>query len=202
MATQFALQWYRGDDDMEKTTTLNLRVNPVIKQNAEAVLKQLGIPMATAVDMFLRQISLTGSIPFSLFVAESACFDQRRRNDLAGASPRLASRLSGHAGRSRTRCHHSVRCFSWESQMKTYALKITDTALADMNAIYDYIAEQPIKPWYSHGSVWQNCFYYWNISELSRAMCLAARSISRLWRNATVARQQLYCCFCGWWRRL
>ncbi len=51
---------------MEKTTTLNLRVNPVIKQNAEAVLKQLGIPMATAVDMFLRQISLTGSIPFSL----------------------------------------------------------------------------------------------------------------------------------------
>lgn len=51
---------------MEKTTTLNLRVNPVIKQNAETVLKQLGIPMATAVDMFLRQISLTGSIPFSL----------------------------------------------------------------------------------------------------------------------------------------
>lgn len=51
---------------MEKTTTLNLRVNPVIKQNAETVLKQLGIPMATAVDMFLRQISLTGSIPFPL----------------------------------------------------------------------------------------------------------------------------------------
>ena len=51
---------------MEKTTTLNLRVNPAIKQNAEAVLKQLGIPMATAVDMFLRQVSLTGSIPFSL----------------------------------------------------------------------------------------------------------------------------------------
>ncbi|MDD3336987.1 MAG: type II toxin-antitoxin system RelB/DinJ family antitoxin [Eubacteriales bacterium] len=51
---------------MEKTTTLNLRVNPTIKQNAEAVLKQLGIPMATAVDMFLRQVSLTGSIPFSL----------------------------------------------------------------------------------------------------------------------------------------
>lgn len=51
---------------MEKTMTLNLRVNPAIKQNAEAVLKQLGIPMSTAVDMFLRQVSLTGSIPFSL----------------------------------------------------------------------------------------------------------------------------------------
>lgn len=51
---------------MEKTTTLNVRVNPTIKQNAEAVLQQLGIPMATAVDMYLRQITLTGGIPFSL----------------------------------------------------------------------------------------------------------------------------------------
>lgn len=51
---------------MEKSMTLNLRVNPAVKQQAEDVLKQLGIPMATAVDMFLRQISLTGGIPFSV----------------------------------------------------------------------------------------------------------------------------------------
>lgn len=51
---------------MEKSMTLNLRVNPVVKQQAEAVLSQLGVPMATAVDMFLRQISLTGGIPFSV----------------------------------------------------------------------------------------------------------------------------------------
>ena len=51
---------------MEKTMTLNLRVNPTIKKQAEDVLKQLGIPMATAVDMYLRQIILTGGIPFSL----------------------------------------------------------------------------------------------------------------------------------------
>ena len=49
---------------MEKTMTLNLRVNPTVKQQAEDVLKQLGIPMATA--MYLRQITLTGGIPFSL----------------------------------------------------------------------------------------------------------------------------------------
>ena len=35
---------------MEKTMTLNLRVNPIVKQQAEDVLKQLGIPMATAID--------------------------------------------------------------------------------------------------------------------------------------------------------
>ena len=42
---------------MEKTMTLNLRVNPTVKQQAEDVLKQLGIPMATAIDMYLRQIT-------------------------------------------------------------------------------------------------------------------------------------------------
>lgn len=53
---------------MEKTTTLNLRVNPEVKENAEAVLKMLGLPMSTAIDMFLRQIAMTGGIPFSVTV--------------------------------------------------------------------------------------------------------------------------------------
>lgn len=51
---------------MGKSMTLNLWVNPPVKQQAEDVLKQLGIPMATAVGMFLRQVSLTGGIPFSV----------------------------------------------------------------------------------------------------------------------------------------
>ena len=51
---------------MEKTMMLNVRVSPSVKQQAEDVLKQLGIPMATAIDMSLRQITLTGGIPFSL----------------------------------------------------------------------------------------------------------------------------------------
>ena len=51
---------------MGKTTTLNLRVNPDVKAEAEAVLRQLGIPMATAIDMYLRQIALTGGIPFPI----------------------------------------------------------------------------------------------------------------------------------------
>lgn len=51
---------------MEKTATLNLRVNPIVKKRAEKVLSQLGIPMSTAIDMYLNQISLTGGIPFSV----------------------------------------------------------------------------------------------------------------------------------------
>ena len=48
---------------MEKTATLNLRVNPTVKERAEAVLSRLGVPMSTAIDMYLNQISLTGGIP-------------------------------------------------------------------------------------------------------------------------------------------
>jgi len=51
---------------MEKSATLNLRVNPQLKEQAEDILRQLGIPMSTAIDMFLNQITLVGGIPFSV----------------------------------------------------------------------------------------------------------------------------------------
>ena len=51
---------------MEKSATLNLRVNPALKQDAESILSRLGIPMSTAVDMFLNQIVLVGGIPFAV----------------------------------------------------------------------------------------------------------------------------------------
>ncbi|MBQ9519353.1 MAG: type II toxin-antitoxin system RelB/DinJ family antitoxin [Firmicutes bacterium] len=51
---------------MEKTTTLNLRVNPMVKARAEEVLSRLGVPMSTAIDMYLNQIYLTGGIPFAV----------------------------------------------------------------------------------------------------------------------------------------
>lgn len=49
---------------MEKTATLNLRVNPSVKKQVEEILSRLGIPMSTAIDMYLNQILLTGGIPF------------------------------------------------------------------------------------------------------------------------------------------
>lgn len=53
---------------MEKSATLNLRVNPNIKSDAEKILSRLGIPMSTAVDMFLSQVILVGGIPFSVTI--------------------------------------------------------------------------------------------------------------------------------------
>ena len=52
--------------DMQKSATINLRVDPDVKRSAESVLSQLGLSMSTAVDMFLRQVTLTGGIPFNV----------------------------------------------------------------------------------------------------------------------------------------
>lgn len=56
---------------MQKSATLNLRVHPEVKQSAESVLARLGISMSTAVDMFLRQVTLTGGIPFKVALPEA-----------------------------------------------------------------------------------------------------------------------------------
>lgn len=59
---------------MEKTATLNLRVSPVLKEQTESILQRLGIPMSTAVDMYFRQITLTGGIPFPVTLPKApAC---------------------------------------------------------------------------------------------------------------------------------
>ena len=51
---------------MEKTATLNLRINKDVKQNAEAVLSALGLSMTAAITIYLKQIALKGAIPFEL----------------------------------------------------------------------------------------------------------------------------------------
>lgn len=60
-----------------KTATLNCRVNPDAKQQAEAILSRLGIPMSIAIDMYLQQINLVGGIPFSVTLKHSS-FDADR----------------------------------------------------------------------------------------------------------------------------
>lgn len=57
---------------MEKTATLNLRVNPTVKEQAEMVLARLGVPMSTAINMYLNQISLTGGIPFAVTLPKAS----------------------------------------------------------------------------------------------------------------------------------
>ena len=51
---------------MAEAATLNLKISPEVKDSAEIVLSRLGVPMETAVDIFLKQIALTGGIPFTI----------------------------------------------------------------------------------------------------------------------------------------
>ena len=55
---------------MEKTATLNLRINQDVKHNAEAVLSALGLSMTAAITIYLKQIALKGAIPFELSLSQ------------------------------------------------------------------------------------------------------------------------------------
>ena len=60
---------------MSKTATLNLRIDPDVKERAENVLSRLGVPMSTAINIYLTQISLTGGIPFRIALPRFYAFD-------------------------------------------------------------------------------------------------------------------------------
>lgn len=49
---------------MAKTDTLNIRIEPELKQDVEKTLSDLGMNIADAVTIFLKQVVLTESIPF------------------------------------------------------------------------------------------------------------------------------------------
>jgi len=51
---------------MRKTATIQTRVDPVVKKNAQEILKKLNITMSEAISMYLSQIALHRGIPFEL----------------------------------------------------------------------------------------------------------------------------------------
>lgn len=56
---------------LTKTANINVRIQENIKQQAEQILDTIGIPSATAIDMFYRQIILNNGIPFSLKIPKN-----------------------------------------------------------------------------------------------------------------------------------
>ena len=60
---------------MARTSNIYVRVEPEIKEQAENVLEQLGIPMSNAISVFLRQIVLQKGIPFEMKLPERKLLD-------------------------------------------------------------------------------------------------------------------------------
>lgn len=51
-----------------KTANVLTRVEPDIKEKAEAIMTQLGVPASVVINMLYKQIVMTRSIPFALAV--------------------------------------------------------------------------------------------------------------------------------------
>lgn len=68
---------------MAKTATIFARVEPEVKESAENILDQLGVPMSNAVDMFLRQVIQHQGLPFSLNLVPQGIIDLRQVSEVA-----------------------------------------------------------------------------------------------------------------------
>ncbi|MCI5159889.1 MAG: type II toxin-antitoxin system RelB/DinJ family antitoxin [Candidatus Electrothrix sp. AUS1_2] len=51
---------------MEKTATIQARINPEVKQEAQKILNQLHITMSETIALYLTQITLHKGIPFEI----------------------------------------------------------------------------------------------------------------------------------------
>lgn len=51
-----------------KTANVLARVEPDVKEQAEAIMSQLGVPASVVINMLYKQIIMTRSIPFALTV--------------------------------------------------------------------------------------------------------------------------------------
>lgn len=77
-----------------KTANVLARVEPDVKEQAEAIMAKLGIPASTVINMLYKQIIMTRSIPFSLSLPQApmardemdtAAFDAMMEQSLAQA---------------------------------------------------------------------------------------------------------------------
>ncbi|NMA69797.1 MAG: type II toxin-antitoxin system RelB/DinJ family antitoxin [Desulfitobacterium sp.] len=55
---------------MAKTANIYARIEPEIKEQAEAILNALGIPASNAITMFYKQIILHNGLPFEVKLPE------------------------------------------------------------------------------------------------------------------------------------
>ncbi|MGN0485063.1 MAG: type II toxin-antitoxin system RelB/DinJ family antitoxin [Lachnospiraceae bacterium] len=54
-----------------KTANVTARIQPEIKEQAEAILERLGIPVSVFIDMTYRQVIMRDGVPFSLEIPNS-----------------------------------------------------------------------------------------------------------------------------------
>jgi len=66
-----------------KTTMIHARIEPALKQEAEAILKQLGLSTTQAVTLFLQQVKMRKGLPFEVKIPSNETA-QAMRDVIAG----------------------------------------------------------------------------------------------------------------------
>ena len=73
---------------MGKTATLNMRIDPAVKENAESLFSSLGMTLTEAVNIFLHKSLMEGGLPFSVrqprYNRETEMAIQEARDIMAG----------------------------------------------------------------------------------------------------------------------
>ena len=67
---------------MAKTANIYTRVDPEVKDRAENILEQLGIPMSNAIGIFLRQVILHNGLPFDMTLPTPAAVGSLTKEQL------------------------------------------------------------------------------------------------------------------------
>lgn len=65
----------------KKSANVSVRVSPEIKQQAEAVLEKIGIPVSVLIDTLYRQVIYTGGVPYPLTVPKLPTLDTMSKAD-------------------------------------------------------------------------------------------------------------------------
>ena len=107
---------------MEKSATINLRLTPQLKKDAEEVFDKLGLSMTNAIEIYLRQVVMRGGLPFDVVIPE----EDAEQPDLKPIiSKQIAERCSAVVG----------IVIDWTSINKYTQIKRTHS----LRACFDYI---------------------------------------------------------------
>ncbi len=66
---------------MNKTATIQIRIDPKVKSQAQKILDKLNISMSEAISIFLTQVSLHKGIPFEIKIPNKLTEDTLRKSE-------------------------------------------------------------------------------------------------------------------------
>jgi DNA-damage-inducible protein J len=74
---------HRKDGEMASSPVTNIRIDPDLKEQANAIFEELGLTLSTAVNVFLRAVVREGGMPFDMKLARTGDSAMETNRDIA-----------------------------------------------------------------------------------------------------------------------